>query len=92
MNLVSQIKPISYLKTNAARIANELKNDGEAYIITQNGEAAMVVQSISEYEKTQESLAMLQLIAQGNKEIEEGKTAPAQAVFNLLRKRNNERL
>ena len=46
MALHDHIKPISYLKANAAQIATELKNDGEAYIITQNGEAAMVVQSV----------------------------------------------
>jgi prevent-host-death family protein len=50
MSLTNHIKPNSYLKANAAKIAAELKGDGEAYIITQNGEAAMVVQSVAEYE------------------------------------------
>ncbi|MFQ3194648.1 MAG: prevent-host-death family protein [Colwellia sp.] len=59
MLLADHIKPISDLKANAAKIAAELKDDGEAYIITQNGEAAMVVQSVAEYEKTQATLAML---------------------------------
>ena len=34
MSLASHIKPIRYLKANAAKIAAELKDDGEAYIIT----------------------------------------------------------
>lgn len=50
MSLLTHTKPISYLKANAAKIAAELKEDGEHYVITQNGEPAMVVQSVREYE------------------------------------------
>ncbi len=85
MSLASHIKPISYLKANAAKIAKELKADGEAYIITQNGEAAMVVQSVTEYEQTQETLAMLQLITYGDQEITAGKTLPAEQAFSQIR-------
>lgn len=85
MSLTTHIKPISYLKANAAKIAAELKDDGEAYIITQNGEAAMVVQSVAEYEQTQETLAMLQLVAFGEQEISAGKTIPATQAFTNIR-------
>lgn len=85
MSLADHIKPISYLKANAAKIAAELKDDGEAYIITQNGEAAMVVQSVAEYEQTQETLAMLQMVAQGEQDIAAGRTVPADQVFTQLR-------
>jgi len=50
MYLSQDIKPISYLKANAAKLAAELKASGAPYLITQNGEAAMVVQSVQEYE------------------------------------------
>jgi len=70
----SHIKPISYLKANAAKIAEELKDDGEAYIITQNGEAAMVVQSVEEFERKENTLAMLQMIVQAEQDIAEGRT------------------
>ncbi|PCI58976.1 MAG: prevent-host-death protein [Gammaproteobacteria bacterium] len=85
MSLATHIKPISYLKANAAKIAAELKDDGEAYIITQNGEAAMVVQSVAEYEQTQETLAMLQLVAYGEQEISSGKTIVAKQAFADVR-------
>ena len=93
MSLTTHIKPISYLKANAAKIAAELKDDGEAYIITQNGEAAMVVQSVAEYEQTQETLAMLQLVAFGEQEIAAGKTMLATQAFTNIRAKmglNNE--
>lgn len=87
MSLSTHIKPISYLKANAAKIAAELKDDGEAYIITQNGEAAMVVQSVAEYEQTQETLAMLKMITQSDRDIEQGNVHDAKTVLTELRKR-----
>lgn len=87
MSLSNQIKPISYLKANAAKVAEELKSNGEPYIITQNGEAAMVVQSVAEYEQTQETLAMLKLLAQSEQDIVKGETVSADDAFELLRNR-----
>ncbi|OUR59593.1 prevent-host-death protein [Colwellia sp. 39_35_sub15_T18] len=87
MSLASHIKPISYLKANAAKIAAELKDDGEAYIITQNGEAVMVVQSVAEYEQTQETLAMLKMIAQSEKSIAQQGTVNAKDFMKELRQR-----
>jgi len=76
MSMTDHIKPISYLKANAAKIAQELKDDGEPYFITQNGEAAMVVQSVAEYERKENTLAMLQLISQAEQDIQAGRTSP----------------
>jgi len=41
--LAEQIKPISYLKSNAADIVKNFATNPETIIITQNGEAKMVV-------------------------------------------------
>jgi prevent-host-death family protein len=86
MALHDHIKPISYLKANAAKIATELKDDGEAYIITQNGEPAMVVQSMEEYERKENTIAMLQLINQGERDIAAGNVQVADSVFADVRK------
>jgi len=85
MNLSTQIKPISYLKAHAADIVNEMGRDGQPLIITQNGEAKAVVQSLREYERTQEALAMMKIIALGEKEFDDGKGIPADEVFANLR-------
>ncbi len=87
MALHDHIKPISYLKANAAKIAQELKADGEAYIITQNGEAAMVVQSVAEYERKENTIAMLQLINQGERDISAGKVQSAANAFDEIRQK-----
>ena len=86
MAMQNHIKPISYLKANAAKIARELKDDGEAYIITQNSEAAMVVQSVEEYERKENTIAMLQLINIGEREISAGDTETADAAFSDIRR------
>lgn len=81
MTLATQIKPISYLKSNAADIVKNFASNPETLIITQNGEAKMVVMDIHEYERQQETFALLKLIAIGRKEIEQGHFQEADAFF-----------
>ena len=80
-------KPISYLKANATKLATELKANGAPYLITQNGEAVMVVQSVQEYEQAQETMAMLKMLVQSEKNIEQGNVIAADEAFSQLRKR-----
>lgn len=85
MKLARQIKPISYLKSHAAEIVRTLGDKQHPLIITQNGEAKVVVQDIASYEQTQETLAFLKILALGNRQIEEGKIQPADEVIKRLR-------
>jgi len=85
MKLSRQIKPISYLKAHAAEIVRNLGEQREPLIITQNGEAKVVVQDIESYEQTQETLALLKILALGNRQIEAGQVKPAEEVFANLR-------
>lgn len=87
MKLSSQIKPISYLKANAAEIVRNLGKEREPLVITQNGEAKVVIQDIESYEQTQEALALLKILALGNRQVEKGKVQPADEVINRLRTR-----
>jgi len=85
MKLSSQIKPISYLKAKAAEIVRNMR---EPLVTTQNSEANVVMQDIRSYEQTQETMAMLKILALGNRQIEEGNASPAQDVIQRLRQRN----
>ena len=87
MSLSRQIKPISHLKAHAAEIVRSLGEMGEPLIITQNGEAKAVLQDIKDYEQTQETLALLKILALGARQIEEGKVQPATDVISRLRQR-----
>ncbi|MDP3028071.1 MAG: type II toxin-antitoxin system Phd/YefM family antitoxin [Deltaproteobacteria bacterium] len=91
MKLSSQIKPISYLKAHAAEIVRNLGEQREPLIITQNGEAKVVMQDIESYEQTQEMMALLKILALGTRQIEEGKVQPAEDVIKRLRERREAR-
>lgn len=69
MRYSTQIKPISYLKANAAEVLQELANQRQPLVITQNGEAKAVLQDVASYEQTQETLALLKILALGNRQL-----------------------
>ncbi|ARO88975.1 prevent-host-death protein [Nitrosospira lacus] len=85
MRYSTQVKPISYLKANAAKVLLQLTEQREPLIITQNGEAKAVIQDVASYEETQETLALLKILALGNQEIEAGKVKPVNDVAARLR-------
>jgi len=86
VKLSNQIKPISYLKAHAAEIVRKLGEKREPLVITQNGEAKVVIQDIESYEQTQETMALLKILALGMRQIEDGKVLPAEDVIRHLRK------
>ncbi len=85
MRYSTQVKPISYLKANAAEVLSQLTELREPMLITQNGEARAVLQDVASFEATQETLALLKLLALGNHEIEKGKVKPVAEVVQRLR-------
>ncbi|MCG6879341.1 MAG: type II toxin-antitoxin system Phd/YefM family antitoxin [Deltaproteobacteria bacterium] len=91
MKLADHIKPISYLKAHAAEIVRNLREKQTPLIITQNGEARMVIQDIESYEQTQETMALLKILALGNRQIEQGKAEPAFQVIKRLRQNRRNR-
>ncbi len=87
MKASTNIKPISYLKANASDVVNQLQEQREPMIITQNGEAKMVVQDIESYEKTQQTLALLKILALGQQQIDTGEVVEASSAIKQLRSR-----
>ena len=85
MRYSSQIKPISYLKANAAEVLADLAERRVPLVITQNGEAKAVLQDIVSFEETQETLALLKILALGNQDLAAGKVKPVADVVARLR-------
>jgi prevent-host-death family protein len=85
MRFSSQVKPISYLKANAAEVLAHLADQREPLIITQNGEAKAVLQDVASFEEAQETLALLKILALGNREVAAGKVKPVAEVVARLR-------
>ena len=86
MKFSTQVKPISYLKSHAAEIVKEISENREPMLITQNGEAKLVVMDVKSYEEQEETLALLKILALGNREIEQGKFRDVEDVFAELDK------
>jgi prevent-host-death family protein len=85
MRYSTQVKPISYLKANAAEVLTHIAEQREPLVITQNGEAKAVLQDVASYEETQETLALLKLLAMGNQDVAAGRLKPAGEVIARLR-------
>jgi prevent-host-death family protein len=85
MKISTHIKPISYLKANAAQVLQELQRQRQPLIITQNGEAKAVIQDVASYEEIQETLALLKVLALGSDQVARGKVKPLREVAKRLR-------
>lgn len=86
MKMSSQIKPISYLKAHASEVLRQLNEQREPMIITQNGEAKVVMQDVQSYEQTQEAMALLKILALGNQQIGNKKVTSLKKAFQHVRK------
>lgn len=87
MKLSENTKPISYLKAHAAQVIEGLKQSHQPMVITQNGEAAMVIQAVADFEQTQETLALLQMLAHSQQAVSESRTVSIDDAFQQLRQR-----
>jgi prevent-host-death family protein len=87
MKLSQDLKPISYFKNNMAAVIRKLNENQGTMIITQNGEAKAALIDIKAYEDLQETMAMLEMIAQGHKSIAANRYRPAEQVLDELDER-----
>ena len=85
MRLSDRVKPISYFKANASKILDDLAERREPMAITRNGEVKAIIQDIASYEETQETLALLKILALAEQDIAAGRTRPAREVIAELR-------
>ena len=87
MKLSQQVKPISYLKAHAPEIVRSLAENREPVVLTVHGEARAVLQDVTVYEETQETIALLKVLALTNKQVEAGKFDRASEAFKRIRQR-----
>ena len=90
MKFSEAIKPISYLKTHASEVIRDVADNQKTLVITHNGEAKVVLQDVKIYEQTQESIALLKILALSGKEIKTGNYNPLQKSLKNVQKKINE--
>ena len=83
----TQVRPISYLEANAAEVLDHLNEVREPMPITQNGEARAVLQDVASYQETQETLALLKLLALGQRDVAAGRVKPVAEVVRRMKSR-----
>jgi prevent-host-death family protein len=85
--LKENVKPISYIKTNAAAMMKYVNERKTPIVITQNGEARAVLMDIGTYQDIEDAFALMNIMKTAEKDIENGKTKKADEVFRNLRER-----
>ena len=95
MKLSESIKPVTYLKTNSADVIKKVTDSKRPMIVTQNGEAKVVVMDIETYERDRQAFLMMRILAKGVRDAENGKLHDADEVFDeveeMIRKAVNEK-
>ncbi len=86
MNITSDIKPVTYLKSKTADLLKQINDTHRPVIITQNGEPRAVIQDPKSYENMRNAIGLLKLISQGENDIREGRVKSQEEVFNDLEK------
>jgi len=86
MNISSDIKPVSFLKSHAADILKQINDTHRPIVITQNGEPKGVLQDPESYDNMRKAIGLLKLILQGEEDIKQGNTKTQSKVFKDIDK------
>lgn len=78
---------LSDFKSDASQWLKRLQEESDAVVLTQNGRASAVVQSYETFQRQQQALLMLKLLAQGEADIAAGRIIPQEEVFERMEER-----
>jgi len=84
MNIQTDIKPVTYLKSRAANLLKQINETHRPVIITQNGEPRAVLQDPKSFEDMRNAIGILKLISQGEEDIKKGNAKTQNEVFNNI--------
>jgi prevent-host-death family protein len=87
MDIKEDIKPISYIKTNAADILKRVNETHHPMIITQNGEAKAVLLDTETYQSMINSIGILKILSQSEHDIENNKVQEHEHVIQRINKK-----
>ncbi|MCK5784387.1 MAG: type II toxin-antitoxin system Phd/YefM family antitoxin [Desulfobacterales bacterium] len=84
MNITSDIKPVTYLKSRAADLLNQINETHRPVIITQNGEPRAILQDPKSYENMRNAIGILKLLSEGEADIRVGRIRSQEDVFDEI--------
>ena len=86
MNPVREsIRPSADLRNHYNEISRQCREDREAVIITVNGRGDTVSLNYDEYRRLIARLELLELLAEAEEDVINGRTAPIQSSFDSIR-------
>lgn len=86
MNISTDIKSVTYLKSRAADLLKQINETGHPVVITQNGEPRAVLQDPKSYDNMRNAIGILKLLSQGEEDIKNGRSKPQKDVFENIKK------
>ncbi len=92
MIISRDIKPITYIKANAAELLKQINETRRPVVITQNGEPRAVLQDLQSYDNMRNAIGILKLVSQGEEDVKIGKSKAQQDVFAEIEKALKERM
>ena len=84
MQIINDIKPVTYLKSRAADVLKYINETHRPMIITQNGEAKAVIQDPKSYEDMKNALAIMKLLSFAEEDIRRGNLHSEEEVFDSV--------
>jgi PHD/YefM family antitoxin component YafN of YafNO toxin-antitoxin module len=88
---LNEIHSLTEFQRNTREHVERLKSTGEPQVLTVNGRAEVIVQDATAYQKLLEKIDRLEALAgikRGLDDVEEGRTKPAEQVFDAIRKKH----
>ncbi len=84
MQIVNDIKPVTYLKSRAADVLKQINETHRPMIITQNGEAKAVIQDPKSYEDMKNAISILKLLSFAEEDIKNEDLHTEEDVFGSV--------
>lgn len=86
MKISTDIKPVTYLKSRAKDMLEQVNETHRPIIITQNGEPRAVLQDTESYENMRNAIGILKLISLGEEDIRKRQSKSQDDVFSDMEK------
>ena len=85
LNLQETIRPSADLRNHYNEISKQCREEKEAVIITVNGRGDTVSLSYEEYKKMKSRIELLEILADAEDDVKNGRIAPINDTFDDLR-------
>ena len=91
MRSAEDIRPISELTRDADQLLDQINDARRPIYITKDGKARAVLMDPRSYDEMRQSLGILKMIAQGERDVQNGLTQEQSLVFESIAKRLSSR-